>query len=829
MSLFSRKKNVLQQVIQTSWKNDAEREELVAALKDSDLKAIEALPLLWHTDASFRRIGTEAFVKTVNAEALRSLVQQLTDKPSHVRASVARVLPRVNPELMRQVVDEMIAHTNAQNRRMGWEVALSLGGELRHRYLERATREAPHVLRATALRTLLQDRKPTELVDLLVELTSSDEPKVAATAVEALVKIDDVRVVDIMIKCFQGSDATLRELASTYLREAAAREPVKMRKKMMELMSAGEDATRRLSMEILLRSGTAEEVLTEILVFSRELVGWLRTRILETLRTFGDDILRPAVKLLNHEDEEVRTAALVLAESFNDPRLVGPISKLLEDPDWWLRVIACESLGRLKDERALPVLIKALDDSDTRWAAIDALASIGSINALKPLAMLLRSDRQEVRLEVLRAFSKFSDARLLPLLKSVQEKDPSSEVRTRASEVHRDMSVRLEMDAGSVEAGTMAVGASSLKKPIDKLLANVRERGASDIHMTVGEPPFIRLTGGLERMEMSALTAEQTEEAILSIMNPRIRAIFEAQGEVDFCYAIPEVGRYRANAFRQRKGVCAAFRVIPNVPPTFADLRLPGRLTELLDYHQGMIVVSGPAGSGKSTTLGAIVNLINETKPDHVITLEDPIELVHPVKTALVNQREVGTHTESFARALRAALREDPDVIVVGEMRDAETIRMALTAAETGHLVVATLHTTSAVQTVDRMIKAFPPEEQPQVRMALSESLKYVVCQSLIPRNDGKGRVGVYEVLKGTPSIGTLIRDNKTFQIPSMMQIGQSLGMQTVDVALMELYEAGLISAETAWLRAEKQALFEPMCDPGFLSGTSDQPAEEGA
>jgi twitching motility protein PilT len=316
---------------------------------------------------------------------------------------------------------------------------------------------------------------------------------------------------------------------------------------------------------------------------------------------------------------------------------------------------------------------------------------------------------------------------------------------------------------------------------------------------------------------IGALPANVTRDALFSILNDKQRAALEAAGELDFCHAIPEVGRYRVNAFLQRRGWCASFRVIPNLPPTFADLRLPGRLTELLDYHQGIIIVSGPAGSGKSTTLAAIVNLINETKADHVITLEDPIEFVHPVKSALVNQREVGTHTVSFARALRAALREDPDVIIVGEMRDPDTIRLALTAAETGHLVIGTLHTTSAVATIDRLVKSFPPEEQPQVRMALSESLKYVVSQSLLPRKDGKGRVAVYEVLKGTMPVGNLIRDNKTFQLASMMQIGRNVGMQTVDIALMDLVDAGLISPEAAWRRAEKPETFEPLCDPGFL------------
>jgi twitching motility protein PilT len=328
----------------------------------------------------------------------------------------------------------------------------------------------------------------------------------------------------------------------------------------------------------------------------------------------------------------------------------------------------------------------------------------------------------------------------------------------------------------------------------------------------------VRVGGKLERLKLKALTAEQVRKSVLSTLDERQRGILESTGEVDYCYAIPEVGRYRANAFEQRLGLCATFRVIPNTPPTFSDLRIPGRLTELLDYHQGIIIISGPAGSGKSTTLAAIVNLINETKPEHILTIEDPVEFVHPVKNSLVNQREVGGHTDSFARALRGALRQDPDVIVVGELRDADVTRMALSAAETGHLVIATMHTTSAVQTIDRLVTSFPPDEQQQVRMGLSESLKYVISQQLIPRKDGQGRMAIFEVIKGTPSIGNLIRDNKTFQIQSMMQIGAPVGMQTVVLALVELYEANMITAEMAWTKAQKQETFEPWCDPDFLA-----------
>ncbi|MFZ5480319.1 MAG: PilT/PilU family type 4a pilus ATPase [Myxococcota bacterium] len=819
MQLFGGgRKGTLDKVMGSAWRSETERDALLTQLRESGLKSAEAIPLLWHGDVAARQAGVDLFLAKPDPGSVNELVERMGEQPPHVKSFVTRLFARLQPDLMQTVVDGLLADKSSQKRRAGWEVALSLGGALRPRYLERAVREAPPAMRLPALQRLLQDRPPTELFDLLVSLAADEDGRIAGAALEAVAKLRDPRVMPLMFERLQHGDATTRDLATGWLREEAKRDPVSMRKRMMDMLAAGEDATRHVCVDILLQTGPAEEVLVEILAFCRHLVGWLRTRILETLRTFGDVVFRPAVALLAHPEEEVRTAALVLAENFADPRLVEPVSRMLADPDWWLRISACDTLGRLKDERAVPALVAALADEETRWAAIDALAQIGSPAALKPLAGLLRDPRAEVRAEIVRAFGRFTDNRLLPLLAQVKEKDPSSEVRTRAAEVMRDMETRLDVKHTDAEHGTAAVSSASLTRPIDKLLAMVREQGASDLHFTVDEPPWVRRAGKLVRMEgVRPLAAEQTREALFSILDERRAKLLEEHGELDFCHPVPEVGRYRVNAFRQRRGWCASFRVIPNIPPTFAQLRLPGRLTELLDFHQGIIIVSGPAGSGKSTTLAAIVNLINETKADHVITLEDPIEFVHPIKSALVNQREVGRHTTSFSRALRAALREDPDVVVVGEMRDVETVRLALTAAETGHLVIGTLHTTSAVATVDRLVKSFPPEEQAQVRMALSESLKYVLSQSLVPRKDGQGRVAVYEVLKGTIPVGNLIRDNKSFQIPSMMQIGRSVGMQTVDQALMDLVESDLIAPEAAWRRAEKPETFEALCSHEFL------------
>ena len=816
MQFFSGR-SAYDKLVQSGFKSPEERDALVNEVRAQGAKPMQAVSLFLHTDPAIRAVGSELLLAKADVPSLIELLDRGVANPA-ARSHIARLWPRVNHDLGQRLTDTLLVDKNPHRRRQAWELVVLLGGDWRHRYLERAMTDAPAALRLPVLQRLLIERPAATLTELLIKFATDEDGRVALAALEAITKVHDPRVLELMLDRLARGDGAQRELARHWLRVAARETPTELRRRMIELLASGEEATRHACVEIVLSTGDREEVLTEILLFCRHLVGWLRTRILETLRSFGEMVFKAACALLAHVDPEIRTAALVLAENFHDVRLVEPLSEMLKDPDWWLRISACDSLGRLKDERAVPALVEALEDPDARWAAIDALALIGSSLALKPLVALLKDPRPEIRLELVRAFSRFTDPRLLPLLQQVKERDTSSEVRTRASEVLRDMQGRLQMTVEDAEHGTASVLASSMAKPIDRLLAGIREQNCSDLHITVGEPPFVRSHGRLERMgAMAPLSAASTEQAVFSLLTDRQAAILREKGEIDFCYAIPEVGRYRVNAFHQRLGWCAAFRVIPNLPPTFASLRMPGRLTELLDYHQGIILISGPAGCGKSTTLAALVNLINETKSDHVITLEDPIEFVHPVKGSLVNQREVGTHTNSFARALRAALREDPDVIIVGEMRDAETIRLALTAAETGHLVIGTLHTTSAYATVDRVIKSFPPEEQGQVRMALSESMKYVVSQSLLPRRDGKGRVAMFEVLKGTVPVGTLIRENKIHQIPTMMQLGRQSGMQTVDQALLELVQAGLITGETAWRRAEKPQDFEAFCDPIFL------------
>lgn len=816
MALFGGARKLVQRVENQAWHDDQERDQLLAALRDARPKAAEVLPLLGHGDHSVRRAAAAMYGARAGAADVLALAEVMRTASGAQRAAYAEALESLDEAQVTAALETQLA--DPSGARLGWELVLALGGGLGRRYLPRAVNEAPAVMRAPALRRLLQVATPDDIADVLVIAAADPDQRLASLALEALSGVEDGRVFELMVERFRDGDAVVRDQAKAWLLKAARGQGQVVRARMLEVMAEG-DATRRASLEVLLATGRPEEVLVEVFRRAHGLMGWIRTRVVDALRSFGAVLLEPSVALLDHPEEHVRNMALTVAEAFADPRLVEPLAALLDDDDWWMKVRACDGLGRLADSAAVPYLLAALDDDDCCWAAVDALAQIGSTEAVNKLAHVLKSPRTELRMEVVRAFGAFADERLLALLKVVRKTDPATEVRAVAADVMRALNARLERSSFEApdEVGLVAVTTDHLERPVDQLLARVREIGGSDVHITVDEPPMVRVGGVLERLDEAPLDAEACERMIRATLDERRVAALEAEGEVDFCYQVPGVGRYRANAFTQRLGLAATFRCVPHLPPTFHEVGLPGHLTELLDYHQGLVVVAGPSGSGKSTTLAAVLNLINETRSVHVLTLEEPIEFVHPVKTALINQREVGKHSDSYARALRGALRQDPDVIMVGELRDPEVIRMALEAAETGHLVVTTMHTTSAVATVERLVTSFPPEEQQQVRMALSDCLQFVVSQQLVPRVGG-GRVAVFEVLKCTFNVGNMIRDDKLMQVPSAMQIGRNVGMQTVDDALSSLLDAGLITPETAWRRAEKQETFEHLVPAEVLA-----------
>jgi twitching motility protein PilT len=345
---------------------------------------------------------------------------------------------------------------------------------------------------------------------------------------------------------------------------------------------------------------------------------------------------------------------------------------------------------------------------------------------------------------------------------------------------------------------------------IDAFFKLMNTQGASDLHMISGQQPVLRVHGDMERVKYAVLENNELKAMLYEIVPEDRVKHFEETGDVDFAYEIPGLARYRGNLFNQRNGIGAVFREIPSDILTCKQLGLPPVISRLSTLPKGLVLVTGPTGSGKSTTLAAIVDEVNKNRKDHILTIEDPIEFVHQSQNCIVNQREVGSHTRNFAAALRGALREDPDVILVGEMRDLETIALAMEAAMTGHLVFATLHTLNASKTVDRVIEIFPSTQQAQVRSTLADALKAVVSQTLFKRVDIKGRVAALEVLICTPAVRNLIRDAKTYQIPSTMQTGKKYGMQTLDDAIMEILQKGMISPDDAYTNSIDKTKFLP-------------------
>ncbi len=355
---------------------------------------------------------------------------------------------------------------------------------------------------------------------------------------------------------------------------------------------------------------------------------------------------------------------------------------------------------------------------------------------------------------------------------------------------------------------------------IDAFFKLMNEQGASDLHLTAGQPPALRVRGEIERIKFKILDSDDLRGMLYEIAPEQKIKSFEENGDVDFGYEIPGLARYRANFFMQKNGVGAVFREIPSSIMTAEQLGLPPVVSKLASLPRGLVLVTGPTGSGKSTTLAAIVDVANRTRKDHIITVEDPIEFVHQSQGCIVNHREVGVHTNSFSTALRGALREDPDIILVGEMRDLETISLAVEAASTGHLVFSTLHTSSAYKTVDRVVEVFPSHEQPLIRSTLSDGLRAVIAQTLFKRIDRKGRVVALEILIANPAVRNLIREGKTHQIPSMIQTGKKFGMILLDDSILDLYKKGMVSAEEAYAKSNEKSRFRPLLSSAPLDFT---------
>ncbi len=829
MALFSSdSKELLKKLANKEFNSVEERDGMLTQLGSiPDLRARDVIWMLFRPDRAFRDTGAKILQTKKDPETLLAFITEAKAKPEAAFRAAAGTfvslgipgmeveIPKLlSPpketkdsadiaELARRLLIEI--PTSRTLEPLLWQLALS--GRLDDR-LAFLTKLGSGELDATA-------------IPKWQKLAQDSEEKIREKAIETLATRAPMSSIPLFVQQLPHVGYSTQQLLIEALTKAAATQPPEFADQLLPLIASGEASTRTAVMKILLSMQNTAAIVKRYMQFSKTLAGFVRDRALESLRMFGDQVIEPTIELLHDPDEELRAAAIAVASHFDDPRIVPATITLLKDPDWWIRIAAAETLGRSKDPRAVEPLAGMLADPDVKWAAVEALGRIGDPRALNSLGRMLGDPAANVRIEVMQALRNFNHPQVTQAITQIATSDTERSVRMRALDILDEIARRDNKESsGVMRSEAMEARTIQGEPKLHSFLISTRNSGASDFHLAVNQPPIIRLAADLIRAQGQPFTAEQTEAMLREILTEAQWATLQQHQQIDFCYFIPQAGRYRGNIFIDHQGFNGVFRVIPEKPPTISELGLPSQLAEIADYHQGLVLLCGPSGSGKSTTLAALVNLFNETRSDHVLTMEDPVEFVHPFKNCLVNQREVGTHTNSFARALRAALREDPDVIVIGELRDNESVGLALTAAETGHLVLGTLNSTSAPKALDRLIMSFPIDEQPQIRASLSESLKYVIAQRLLPAKEGRGQVACFEVLKGTTNIANMIRDEKTFQIHSAMQIGRSQGMQTFDEALRDLIKRNAISAETAYMAASKKEDFEAFVSPEFLKSS---------
>jgi len=641
--------------------------------------------------------------------------------------------------------------------------------------LQRKLRQGPQIVRFAAIDALEAIATP-DVLKPLADALGHAHLAVRMKAAEALARLSNAGKLDLartVVWLLRSQDAEIRRLA-------------------VELAQSVQDPHG--------------ELWPKLLGCLRDEDWWVRERLADVLVEMAGPALLPHVlPYLGDPASVMRQFAVDLVMRLHVPEALGALVRTANsDEDWWVRERAVDAIAAQRDPKSVPYVVDLMSrDLELRLACLDALQALGkeaAPAAEEAVVGLLAADDHDVQLAALRCLKSFESTRHAETIRLCL-KDPSASVRALARDVLQELQARAALSTPHV-LDTLSF--------LDKLLVAMAQRSCDDLILAPGRQPYVTRYGSVAALAKDVLRAEDVSGMLMRHLSPQQTRDVRAGREADFSYEIREHGlRFRVNVFEQLGGLGAVFRIVKGTIPRIEDLGVPPVVARLADLKNGLVLVGGPTGSGKSTTLAAIIDQINRTSARHIVTFEDPIEVVHRRERSLVNQREIGTHTGELAHALRGTLRQDPDVILIGEMRDLPTISFAVTAAETGHLVFGTIHTASAALTVDRLINAFPPAQHDQVRSLVAGSLNAVICQYLLQRRDAPGRCLSVEVMLNNEAIANLIRKGKTFQIPSVIATSREAGMQLMDSELMRLCDEGRISAEDAYTKAVNKKDFE--------------------
>ncbi len=667
-----------------------------------------------------------------------------------------------------------------------------------------------------AIESLAHYSSPRVITILHGRLRSAGKA-VRLVVLETLLAIGDDRVLPVLVDALSHDDLPVRSRAAEVLAELGARGKVEIARTVLWLLRSSDAGVRRMAVDIAQRARDPGSTLwPRLFELLRDEDWWVRERVADALISLaGSRMLGHLVKLLDDPLPTVRMFAVDVIGRLGEPKALGVLVRTaMDDGDWWVRERAMDAIAALGDERAAPYLARIIrQDPGMRIAALDALGRLKAAGFAPMVSGLLGDPEPDIRMAALCCLDAIGDPSIADALMVVVE-DTRADIRDLARRLRTRWQAQLSVDIS--EWGTGG------RSPLDALLTRLAELEGDDLVLSPGQPPMIKRMGKVQPIGDHPLDAEALRAMLVPILTAHQIESLDARRDVDLSYEVASTGtRYRANVFHQFRGLGVVFRIVRSEVPTVEKLGLPKVVADLGNLSHGLVLIGGATGSGKSTTLAAVIDQINRSSSRHVITLEDPIEFVHRRQKGLVNQREIGTHTASFDDALRATLREDPDVILVGELRDLDTIAFAVTAAETGHLVLGTIHTVSAETTVDRLVNIFPARRHEQVRSMLAGSLKAVVCQHLMPRIDGEGRVLACEVMLNTDAIASMIRTGKAHQLGMVISTSAELGMQTMDSELLRLVEEGLVAQDMAWVKARDKRLFESADDGESASSSS--------
>jgi twitching motility protein PilT len=641
-------------------------------------------------------------------------------------------------------------------------------------------------------------------LDLLTRKLHAGPHVIRMAVLEAAETIANDQVLPLVVEALNFKKIDIRTRAAEVLSNLAFAGKVDLARTILWLLRSKDVNVRRMAVDISKKVGDPTgELAPRLLRHLRDEDWWVRERVMDALVAMaGRQLTRHLASYLEDPSDIVRRYATDALLRLKDPASLGALVRAAQkDRDWWVRERAIEAVGAIGLREAVPYILDLSSrEPDLRRACIEALQALRAGEAAPHVAGLLPEADADMKLLILACLAELDEpgqaAAVVPLLQ-----DDDHRVRNAAHAL---------LNSWNASAGQAAPAHGRALSLLERLLVAMAEAEGDDLILASGMRPYIKKMGKVVPLGAHVFSADEVKSTLAPSLTDQQLADLQAMRDVDFSLDVKsESLRFRANVFNQLPGISAVFRIIKDKIPVLEELGLPAIVQSFAELKNGLVLIGGPTGSGKSTTLAGIIDHINRTSARHVVTLEDPIEVIHQQKKCLINQRELGTHTLSFANALRATLRQDPDVILVGEMRDLDTVRFALTASETGHLVLGTVHTVSVDTSIDRMINVFPGGQQPQVRSLLADTLRAVVCQYLLKRKDDQGRALAVEVMVNNEAVANLIRKGKTFQIPSIIATQREAGMQAMDSDLERLYKAGLIGAEEAYMKAANKKNFE--------------------